>query len=586
MDDRSAEPGPRSGSEPSSIFNLEEFKKQLADQKKAYDEYFDAKRGAEGGDVQAVESYYSNLTRQGEDYEAFLVKQLEVFRDNVAAKVAIYQVAAKEGLNLNPNVAPTITNPLSGSKPNVKAVDNKSPYKSAADDAERLAAAAKRNEESAKRTRKELQQTSKIDLANQLREGAYAAQDLAFFASQFDSNLGESIGKIADIAGGISNIMTAKSPMQTAGAIFQVAGSITSLFDNSAKRQETALRKAEALKDMLELQNRALERQVKLMKEASGEDRLAQEAKTMAMIQKQQEDLLKSMRDLKKVHIVAPWNDKLEFDMKLNMPKGQEIEYLEGLLSMYSTSKMANAGYALKEKERIMELLDAYYEVEALQKQIMQDITGTTGESITNSIIEGFKQGKTAIEDFAQTFEDLMTNAVMETFRKQVVMKSVEGWYEKMAEYMDPQTSGGSLDEWEITDLLADWNDLISTSSTKFEEVKKLLTEALGFDPFASVNDDVNGIAGAIRRELTEETGSRLAGLFNVMSLDVRAIREDVRLSMTTSVQQLNQLIAIEFNTGRTAANTEKTVNRLDKAVKSLEKIASNTDSNRRGEGW
>ena len=59
---------------------------------------------------------------------------------------------------------------------------------------------------------------------------------------------------------------------------------------------------------------------------------------------------------------------------------------------------------------------------------------------------------------------------------------------------------------------------------------------------------------------MTEETGSMLAGLFNVMSIDVRNIyillQENVSVQASNMQQSVQLLNDIEFNTRNTAENT------------------------------
>jgi hypothetical protein len=49
---------------------------------------------------------------------------------------------------------------------------------------------------------------------------------------------------------------------------------------------------------------------------------------------------------------------------------------------------------------------DEYFE------EVRETFTGTTSDSLVNSIIDGFKAGKRSAADFADTFEELMQGAI------------------------------------------------------------------------------------------------------------------------------------------------------------------------------
>lgn len=92
------------------------------------------------------------------------------------------------------------------------------------------------------------------------------------------------------------------------------------------------------------------------------------------------------------------------------------------------------------------------------------------------------------------------------------------------------------------------------------------------------------GLAGAVRREMTEETASELTGLFRSyydlckLQLDVNTNALDVYRSCLLNVQEILKVnYMIEHNTARMVEEQEETNEKLDKVEKKLDEIEYNT---------
>ena len=145
-------------------------------------------------------------------------------------------------------------------------------------------------------------------------------------------------------------------------------------------------------------------------------------------------------------------------------------------------------------------------EEEALerQKELFAQITTTTSESITDSILEGFKNGKFAAEDFANDFESLMKNAMLETFKVQFLQKQFDEFYKAFG---DAAESDGALSESEIADLKEQFNANIVNAQEGFDAFNEMFEGVFGEGATTSGNTE-QGMAGEIRASLTEETGT------------------------------------------------------------------------------
>lgn len=585
-----------------NAYDGDKYRKTLAEQKKAYDDYVEAMKNARPEDEKALEKYYANLRKQGDDYKAYLNKQLQVHKGNVDATAAIYQAAAKGGVILNGKEE---FKPMTGNTDTskVKVTDVK---RSAAVPLEfkKLADYSEKAKLNAEKLRKEMGMLSKAEIGAGLIEGANAMSEMARYAGQMDEELGKALQSTADIVGNVGNVVAGMASGDYLGAAVGAVGvmaTVSSLFDDSAAKQAEAARRAENTRQQYELQNRALEYQIELMNTLSGTDRTQAQVDTQNLIEKQianldakakatqikfgelgqyqvsvkgAEDLIRLMEGRGKYNTEDLTGSNM-FAIGINQIKKNIDEY-------NSVEQMVNHGLNVKNLEDIQNLIDEYTAKKKQLAEFYEEASGTTTDAITDSIVEGFRNGQSAADSLAEHTKDSMKNALIESFKNTYVTAAAANIVTKIGEAM---TDG--LVTQDEQDAI---NAATQTAAEAAEKGMKIYTDAFrnmyGEDLFSSDTDSTeSGLAGGIRKEMTEETASRLAGLFNVMSLDTRSIRDNMQLNLANNVQQLNQMIAIELNTGRTAVATEATVAALNNAITELRSIKTNTSNNRRGEG-
>jgi len=203
------------------------------------------------------------------------------------------------------------------------------------------------------------------------------------------------------------------------------------------------------------------------------------------------------------------------------------------------------------------ELLDvrnqAREELENATQALNDFLTGgITQIDIAGIIAQGFEDGKKSAKDFADDFDDLMRNAI-NTSLEELSKPSITAWYKKFAADM---ASAGGLDAGEIVALKKQWDDIIAAE----EERRKQIYAIAGITETAITHP---GLTGQIRRDITEETGTELAGLF-------RRFADEQRVVKDYSIQGVSHLVGIE-------ANTYNTVEELKNAVVELQAININT---------
>jgi hypothetical protein len=219
------------------------------------------------------------------------------------------------------------------------------------------------------------------------------------------------------------------------------------------------------------------------------------------------------------------------------------------------------------DKKKVIELTGAVADdqaaIVAAQQALTDFITATNEINIADSIEQGFEAGKSSAADFADTFEGFMTQAINSSL-EEMSKPAIAEWYAKFAEDM---SSGGGLSETEKADLKAQWDVIIAEG-----EANRLAAyAAAGIVPTtADKVGTTGGLAGQISKNITEDTGSELAGLFRRFADDERGVRDYTKMGV-------DHMIGIEKNTLGTWDELIKANKSLENAVYALDKMSGIT---------
>lgn len=171
---------------------------------------------------------------------------------------------------------------------------------------------------------------------------------------------------------------------------------------------------------------------------------------------------------------------------------------------------------------QLQKIKDEGVDIDALLQQnaevAKQAFTGTTADSITESIVEGFRNGMRSAEDFAGTFQDLMRKALLQSLKFQALEGPLKTFYDEFAKSAQ---SDNILTEEEINQLRDNFNGIITNAEDKFNELQKIT------DLSFTSGDGKNSLTGAIKG-MTEQQADLLAGQFGGLRL--------------TAIQQLNKV--------------------------------------------
>ena len=227
----------------------------------------------------------------------------------------------------------------------------------------------------------------------------------------------------------------------------------------------------------------------------------------------------------------------LERQANLAAEAEKEAEKQVKLLGITIGKKGKGSG---SDQAKLEELADqaeeARRKAQELREELQQIYTGTTAQSITDSIIEGFRNGKLAAEDFADDFGDLMKDALLQAFQIKYLENEVAKFYDEFAEAGED----GKYTSSEIEALRNFYSSLINGAQSDLDAINAILEDS-GIGALGADGSQKQGLSGAIT-SITEDTANILAGYLNAMRLDVRQ-------GLIVNQQAVTYLAQIEINT-------------------------------------
>lgn len=244
-------------------------------------------------------------------------------------------------------------------------------------------------------------------------------------------------------------------------------------------------------------------------------------------------------------------NQQLEVYKKELAYWEKKLERSETAWNMFQTMSLDKRRKKVEElTESVNEVMDAIADAE----QDLDDLLsgGVTENTIAESIAQGFREGKTSVDDFGQYMNDILVDAVMNAFQARILGDQITGLTDFIAEAIgkDKTLSQAELDK------IKQWYSQIVEGS---EEVWNQLTGALDLGGIG----EPTGLTGGIQRQITEETGSEIAGLMRKISDDNRQNRDYNKLT----VDRLTNIEAYSYDS----------MESLKTAVLELKAINSNT---------
>jgi DNA repair exonuclease SbcCD ATPase subunit len=386
------------------------------------------------------------------------------------------------------------------------------------------------------------------NLAESLRFVANMVSSIGAARSAWDKfkkereNLKGGTGSILDTVGAAAGVV---------GAVASVISAVVGIFKKAKEQREENERKIKEFQSGVfngELEINALYRQRTLEIIRQNELRLEGIKKESAELLKQKNDVQKDfnsvLAELQKEKGFQLTNFAgFQFVAPTLSLVGKSFDELEQLFIKGQLQGKAKELFETLQKLK-QEGVDVDKQLKELQRETNEIFTGTTFDSLVDSIADGFAQGKHNAADFAGTFEDLMRKAMISSLKFQFLEPAMKAFFDQFADFSQ---SGGQLDQSEIDNL----RNLFNSTITDFDKKMEQFQQISGIN-LQSSTANTNSLSGAIKA-ITEDTAELIAG--NMSGLRLTAIQQ---------LDVMRQALTVQQNISN---NTALTVVRLDKLL-------------------
>lgn len=417
-----------------------------------------------------------------------------------------------------------------------------------------------------------------INLANQIDAvvSAVGGMDTAF--GKVLSTVSNVVGQVGNIKKGMSDFETAGEQGDTLGQLgaglgilgagISIFKTVFSLFDRSQQREEQAAYARELQNKQVEALNKSLERQVSLLNDAYGTDRIVKynEAITQARdneskYQKQLEGRFKLTGD----KTIDKYIEQLNSG-QIKLGKGMTGIFLKNLVDqggiktlpsdIATLQSLLDEGKLDASTSKIVEnLIQANKTAEELANNLRAENVGAGLSTIVDEFIASLEGGA---DDFGTTLEKSIRRGLLNALKGDLTAKYIQDFYNTL----DSALADGKISSEEDKELKDLYKAAEEYGKKKLEYIDSV---APGDTPAA---DKKSGISGKIIGEsVTEGTANRMLG----MTQGVYDLTKQNGMTMGEMLQvgraKLVALEKIVANTGRGADNTTGIGEKLDKIV-------------------
>lgn len=377
---------------------------------------------------------------------------------------------------------------------------------------------------------------------------------------------GDILGTVGAYAGAIGSIVS---------GVTGIFSSIGNLFDDQAKYAAINAEYARRQEAYWESINFQVERYTKLLEEAAGEDYFTTAAEQMGILN---ESLAKARKNL--INDIPQGEvDSVTFGLFNLLRSGKQYDYIANSEAQeiydfiqqnggYSRDEglSIEAAYALKEsadiwskmpdwmQESVEKMIEINEQTEELKETLNESLFQTTSKDLEDAIIEGLKNGKKGVDEFGSEFEEVMRNALLQSFAINELRPMIKKFYEKYTQLADSDENGKlDLTKDEIDTLRKEWNDIITGATEGWENFKQIV----GYTESSDASTQSATSRGF--QTMSQDTGNELNGRFSDLQMKgqqiidintgIRDIASEIR---QLQVESLLELRGINENTGNT----------------------------------
>lgn len=380
----------------------------------------------------------------------------------------------------------------------------------------------------------------------------------------------------------IKGVESASVILAVISAALQVATKIAQLFTKDHELSEETIKTYEAYMDVTD---KLIDRQKDLLEVVTGVQAVMASKEGIETIEKQ----IEATRELGKAYLKSRAKNNHSYGYKtekilINYWKDIEAAgfdwhalkgtgKMEGLFDLSSEElkrlqkELPIVWAKLDEETRkyLETIIECNDKMEELGEATNEALAGFTLDDARDELLDFLDDMDATFDDVAENFQTTMMHAINRVVASGLNDK-LKKWYEKMSTYLED----GKLSNTELDDLQKEYEEIYRDAVQK----RDTAYAAAGLVPGMGTD---GGLSGEIRENITEETATRLEGLFRVTYDKVAELRQlsgeqlqSLRNGFADVKLILEREILIEENTRRTADNTDGLRDRLEQLLTAL----------------
>lgn len=219
-----------------------------------------------------------------------------------------------------------------------------------------------------------------------------------------------------------------------------------------------------------------------------------------------------------------------------NLTSEQMYNVANEATDLYSKIKQyADDGYQ-NASQYMDSYIDYWKQLEELEDAYREKLTDTSFDSIRDEFKNNLLDMESDAEDFAENFEKMMQQAVVESMMSDTYAKRLKDWYKNFANAME----GGELTDTEQADLKAQWDQMVSDALAE----RDAIMQAMGWD---SSSTEQQSASSRGFETMSQNTADELNGRFTAVyesNLRIEAAEQQQTVAITELRGSISALTA------------------------------------------
>ncbi|ATC39590.1 hypothetical protein [Elizabethkingia anophelis] len=221
--------------------------------------------------------------------------------------------------------------------------------------------------------------------------------------------------------------------------------------------------------------------------------------------------------------------------------------------------------------EQLLKLKEEYGSIEALnrdlEKQLKDAVTGTTAQSLADSIKQGILSGKRQFSDFADDIENFLRQGIIAGMSAKVIEPQIQKLQDELAGFL----GDGVLTE----DEKRQFQEMYMKIATEAQQYLDLINQTgLNIGGTLGSANSLQGAYKAASQESIDLLSGQTGGMRMAQLETNQVLKAGAAQQMSQTSKMIEVLIDIEKNTRRTAENTEELYD-INEGIQKVDKTLS-----------